>query len=99
MSRAAVSSSTSPAIWRNSPPPGSSAGVAADEPGGGEFLQIAGDVGGGVFGTQGPQAAGDDRRVVAEPSLVVGLGQQAEEGAFCGDRALGQGLGLERFGL
>src|SRR5690606_29198164 len=42
---------------------------------------------------------GDDRGVVAVAALVVGLGEQAEEGALGGQGDGGQGLGDEGFGL
>ncbi len=70
-------------------------GVAADEPGSGQFLQILGDVRGGVFGTQCPQAPRDHRGHVAEPSSVVRLRQQAVKGALGGDAHRSQILRFE----
>lgn len=75
------------------------AGVAADEAGVGELGEVLLDVGGGVFGAQDPKLSGGDRGVVAVAALVVGLGEEAEEGALGGQGDRGQGFGDEGFGL
>lgn len=65
----------------------------------GELGEILLDLGGSVLRTQNPQLTGDDCRVVAVAALVVGLGEQAEEGALGGQGDDGEGFGDEGFGL
>ncbi len=73
--------------------------VAADQPGVGELREVRFDIGRGVLRAQDPQLSGDDRGVATVAALVVGLGEQAEEGALGGQGDGGQGLGDEGFGL
>lgn len=75
------------------------AGVAADHPGRGQLLQITGDMRGSVLGTQRPQPACDDRRMVTETPGVVRQGEQTEERQRRGHRALRKRLRLERLRL
>lgn len=73
--------------------------VPADQAGVGQLGEILLDLGGSVLRTQNPQLTGDDRRVVAIAALVVGLSEQAEEGALGGQGDDGEGFGDEGFGL
>jgi hypothetical protein len=73
--------------------------VAADQPGVGELGEVRLDARRPVFRAQHPQLPGGDRGVVAVAALVVGLGEQTEEGALGGQGHGGQGLGDEGFGL
>ncbi|KJY29407.1 hypothetical protein VR44_23020 [Streptomyces katrae] len=54
--------------------------VAADQAGRVELCQIVLDFDRTVFAAQRPQLSGDDGGLVADAALVVGLGEQAEEG-------------------
>ncbi|NJP44480.1 HD domain-containing protein [Streptomyces sp. PRB2-1] len=61
--------------------------------------RLAIDAEGAVVGAQRPQQAGDDGGLVAEAAVVVGLGEQAEEGPLGRQGHRGQGLRGEGFGL
>jgi hypothetical protein len=73
--------------------------VAADEVGCGELGEVVLDAEGAVVGAQRPQQPGDDGGLVAESAVVVGLGEQAEEGPLGRQGDCGQGLRGEGFGL
>src|SRR5690606_11371425 len=53
----------------------------------GELLEVLLDVYGTVLGAQRPQDSGNDGGVVPVPSVVIGLGEQADVGDDRGDRA------------
>ncbi|GLX34333.1 hypothetical protein Sros01_04060 [Streptomyces roseochromogenus] len=73
--------------------------VTADEVLGGELGQVVLDADGAVVRAQGPQQPGEDCGLVPEASVVVGLGEQPEEGALGGEGDRGEGLGGEGLGL
>lgn len=64
-----------------------------------ELVEIVLDVDRGVLGAQGPQEPSDDRGVVAVPSVVVSLREEAEEGPLGLDAHFGERLGEERLRL
>ncbi|MFJ4314201.1 hypothetical protein ACIP46_02770 [Streptomyces lavendulae] len=73
--------------------------VAADEVLGGELGQVILDAHGAVVRAQGPQQRGEDCGLVPEAAVVVGLGDQADEGALGGEGDCGEGLGGQGFRL
>ncbi|WXK80104.1 hypothetical protein WAB15_31170 [Streptomyces sirii] len=73
--------------------------VTADQLGGVELGEVVFDAQRAVFGAQGPQQAGDDGGLVAEPAVVVCLGEQAEERPLGGQGDRREGLRVERLGL
>lgn len=68
------------------------AGVPADQAGLGELAKLGLGVERRVLGPQRPQGAVEDGRVVAVASLVVGLGEQANERALGGQGDRGEVL-------
>ncbi|GAA2435057.1 hypothetical protein GCM10010433_39780 [Streptomyces pulveraceus] len=73
--------------------------VAADQPGPIELGQVVLDLHRPVLAAQRPQQAGDDRGLITQTALVVGLGEQPEEGPLGGQRHGREGLRRERLGL
>jgi hypothetical protein len=73
--------------------------VTADQPGIVELDEVVLDRLRPVLAAQRPQLAGDDGSLVAEPALVIGLGEQPEEGPLGGQGHRREGLGRERLGL
>jgi hypothetical protein len=73
--------------------------VAADQPGGVELGEIVLDLHRAALAAQRPELACDDGDLVAEAPLVVGLGEQAEEGPLGGQGHGCEGLRRERLGL
>lgn len=73
--------------------------VPADQTGTVELVEVVLDLQWPVLGPQGPQSAGDDGGLVTEAAVVVGLGEQSDEGPLGVDAHCSERLGDEGFGL